>query len=116
MTTEDIWRTIERQNEVIICLLSRIVWKPEDIAEIVSRGKRNPEAYRKVYNALDGEKTGKALASQAGVTPAAISYLLQTWAEEGIVLTVGPESKRRYKRLMSIPLKGKKGKAITNGE
>ena len=66
---------IERQNEAIIGLLARLVWKPDDIAEIVSKGKRNPTAYRKVYNSLDGEKTGKALALQAGVTPAAISYL-----------------------------------------
>jgi hypothetical protein len=106
VNSDELFLTIQRQNEAIIGLLARLVWKPKDIAEIVSKGKRNPSAYRKVYNSLDGEKTGKALALQAGVTPAAISYLLQSWAEQGIVLTVGTQSQPKYKRLMAIPIKG----------
>jgi hypothetical protein len=116
MGSDELFLTIERQNEAIIGLLARLVWKPEEIADLASRGKRNPSAYRKVYNSLDGKKSGKALASQAGVTPAAISYILQSWVEQGIVLTVGPQSQPKYKRLMAIPVREKKGAPATNGK
>jgi hypothetical protein len=101
---------IQRQNGVIIGLLARLVWTPEKLAEIVTRGKRNPEAYRRVYNALDGVTTGRSLASIAGVTPAAISYVLQAWEEEGIVTNEGTASQPRYKAVMRIPKKGASGK------
>lgn len=105
MGSDELFLNIERQNDAIIGLLARLVWKPEEIADLVSKGKRKPSAYRKVYNALDGERSGKALASQAGVTPAAISYILQSWFEQGIVLMVGTQSQPKYKRLMSIPVR-----------
>ena len=79
MTMEEVFARLGQQNDVIIGLLARLVWSPEKIADMVTHGKRNPDAYRQVYNALDGATTGKALASMAGVTPPAISYLLKTW-------------------------------------
>jgi hypothetical protein len=100
---------MQRQNDIIIALLARLVWTPEKLAEIVTRAKRNPDAYRKIYNALDGDRTGRSLASIASVTQQAISYVLKAWEEEGIVTNVGTTSKPRYKRLMTIPLKAKRG-------
>jgi hypothetical protein len=106
---------IQRQNDIIIGLLARMIWSPTQLADIVVKGKKRPDAYRKVYNALDGNTTGSSLAAVAGVTQQAISYVLQAWEEEGIVVNVGTDSPR-YKRLMSIPTKSRKGKAGNDGE
>lgn len=103
MTNDADFSTLVQQNEVIIGLLARLVWKPEELAEIVKYGKRNPDAYVSVYNALDGKKTGKQLAEIAGVTQQAISLVLQTWQDEGIVINVGSDTVPKYRRLMRIP-------------
>jgi hypothetical protein len=69
--------------------------------------KKDPEAYVSVYNALDGEKTGKQLGEIAGVSQQAISNVLSGWLEDGIVLNVGTESQPKYRRLMRLPEKRK---------
>jgi hypothetical protein len=117
MTTEEALANLQRQNDVIIALLARLVWTPEKIADTVTRGKRNPSAYLKVYNSLDGVITGKALASMAKVTPPAISYLLKTWEEQGIITNLGTPTQPKYKRLMSIPTATRKqGNTGTNAD
>ncbi len=117
MSQDETLTNIQRQNDLIIGLLARLVWTPEKLADIVSRGKRNPQAYRKVYNALDGIATGKHLASRASVSQPAMAVALKGWHELGIVVNVGTDSQPRYKRLMSIPTKDpKKVKADANGK
>ena len=108
MTNDEMFTTLLQQNEVMISLLARLVWTPEKLVEIVmANKKKDPEAYISVYNALDGEATGKQLGEIAGVTQQAISSVLQTWAEsEGIVLNGGTNSQPKYRRLMRLP--GKK--------
>jgi hypothetical protein len=115
MNADQVFARIEQQNEIIVSLLARLVWSPEKIVAIVTGGKRNPDAYRTVYNALDGEKTGMQLAAIAGVTQPTMSVMLQSWLEEGIVLNIGTDSQPRYKRLMRIPEARKRGKRETNG-
>jgi hypothetical protein len=107
MTTEEVFTNILQQNEVIITLLARLVWTPEKLAAVVMANKRNPDAYVSVYNALDGEKTGVQLATLAGVTKQAISFVLQSWVDEGIVLNVGTDNQPKYRRLMRLPEKKK---------
>jgi hypothetical protein len=107
---------LERQNGVTIGLLARLVWTPERLVDIVTGGKRNPKAYRRVYNALDGVRTAQSLASMAGVTPRAISYVLRAWEEEGIVTNEGTAAQPRYRAMMHLPKKGKRGRQRTNGE
>jgi hypothetical protein len=108
MSQDETLTNIQRQNDVIIGLLARLVWTPEKLADIVSRGKRNPQAYRKVYNALDGIATGKLLASRASVSQPVMAVALKAWHELGIVANVGTDSQPRYKRLMLIPTKDSK--------
>jgi hypothetical protein len=115
MTTDQVFTSIQQQNEIIISLLARLVWTPEKIAAIVTGGKRNPEAYVSVYNALDGTKTGKELAVMAGVAQPTMSVMLQSWLDDGIVLNVGTDSVPKYKRLMRIPETRKRGKRDTDG-
>ncbi len=116
MSQDTALTNIQRQNEMIIGLLARLVWTPEKLAEIVSRGKRNPQAYREAYNALDGNATGKRLASRANVSQPAMAVVLKAWHELGIVVNIGTDSQPRYKRLMLIPTKDpKKVKEHANG-
>ena|SRR5882724_1944247 len=115
MMGDDLLTSIHRQNEIVIGLLARMIWNPGQLMEIVTRGKKNPDAYIDVYNALDGNATGTSLAKIAGVTQQSISYVLQGWEAEGIVANVGTTTQPRYKRVM--PLKAsKKGKPSTNGD
>jgi hypothetical protein len=101
-------KTLTSQNEMLISLTARLVWKPEDLVEIVmANKKKDPEAYVTVYNACDGRTTGKQLAEIAGVSQPAMSGVLQGWLEDGIVLNVGTESQPKYRRLMKLPEKRK---------
>lgn len=113
MSTEEALERIWRQNETIIALLARQAFGAERISEIVMRGKRNPEAYCKVYNLLDGTRSGTELAKIAGVTQQAISCAFQTWENEGIVMNVGSDTQPRFKRLMRIS--GRRGTQV-NGK
>jgi hypothetical protein len=110
MTNDEVFTTIQQQNEAIINLLARLAWTPEKIAEIAIRGKRNPEAYIKAYNALDGSKTVTHVATLGGVTQQTMSVMLQSWLDEGIVLNVGTDGQPKYKRLMRIQEIRKKGR------
>jgi hypothetical protein len=108
MTNDEMFATLLQQNEAMISLLARLVWTPEKLVEIVmANKKKDPEAYISVYNALDGDATGKQLGEIAGVTKQAISSVLQTWVDEGIVLNVGTISQPKYRRLMRLPEKKK---------
>ena len=108
MTNDEVFAALLQQNEAMISLLARLVWTPEKLVEIVmANKKKDPEAYISVYNALDGEATGKQLGEIAGVTKQAISSVLQTWVDEGIVLNVGTNSQPKYRRLMRLPEKKK---------
>ncbi len=116
MISDDLLTTLQQQNDVIISLLARLAFGSEKIVEIVARGKKDPNAYRKAYNSMDGVRTGTEIAKLAGVTQQTMSYILQTWEEEGIAINVGKESQARYRRLMCIPGKtSKKGKRTNNG-
>jgi hypothetical protein len=108
MTTEEMFTNITQQNGMMITLLARLVWPPEKLVEIVmANKKKNPEAYVTVYNALDGEKTGKQLGEIAGVSQQAISFVLQGWLDDGIILNIGSDKQPKYRRLMRLPEKRK---------
>ncbi len=114
MTTDGELAITQRQNEIIIALLARLAFGEGKIVEMVTRGKRKPDAYRKVYNALDGKTTGTELAGLAGVTPQAMSYTLQAWEQEGIAINMGTESQPKFKNLMNIPVVGGKKRETKN--
>jgi hypothetical protein len=102
---------LERQNETIIALLARSTLGLPAISQIVCSGKRNPKAYLKVYNSLNGEKNVTELARLAAVSKQAMSGVLQYWEEQGIIYNIGTEAKPRYRSLLHLPpLKAEKGK------
>ena len=102
MTTDEVFAVIRQQNESIIALLARLAWTPDKLAVVVKSRKKDPEAYMRVYNALDGVRTVTALADIANVKQQTMSVILQGWLDEGIVLNVGSDSQPRYKRLMKL--------------
>jgi hypothetical protein len=95
---------LERQNAVIISLLARSTIGVPAITKIVVSGKRNPQAYLKVYNSLNGEVGVTNLAKLAGVSQPTMSVVLQSWEEQGIVYNVGTEAKPRYHHLLHLPV------------
>jgi len=94
---------IERQNEIIIALLARNAIGLNVISKIVCGGKRNPEAYRKAYNALQGNNGVTDIAKIAGVSQPTMSVILQAWEEQGIIFNVGSNRKPQYHRLLFLP-------------
>jgi len=93
---------IVRQNEVIISLLGRLAFKPEDVRTIVEKKKRNPQNYVNGYNACNGENSVNELANIVGVTQGTLSPILSDWEEIGIIYEVEKAGGKFYKKLFPI--------------
>lgn len=91
------------QNEVIISLLANLSIGVERVRELVTEKKRNPEAYVKTYNALDGSIGVVEAAKIAGVDKSTMSSILKRWEANGIVYDSGAASKPEYRRILTIP-------------
>jgi DNA-binding MarR family transcriptional regulator len=95
-------KKIIKQNEVIISLLGRLAFKPEDIRKIVTSKKQNPDNYIKGYNACTGEKTLSDIAAIIGVTPGTLSPILSEWEELGIIYAMEKPKGRFYRKIFPI--------------
>ena len=94
-------------DEEKIKLLGRIAFGPEPektIRKIIVSGKRGNIAnnYVKGYNALDGSRSLKEIATIIGVTSATLSPILQKWADIGIVYSTETNGGKHYKKLFSL--------------
>lgn len=98
---EDIKKLI-KQNEIIISLLGRIAFKPEDIRKIVTAKKQNPDKYVEGYNSCDGNHTVTELANIVGVKQPTLSPILQEWEELGIIFEVEKPKGKFYKKIFPI--------------
>jgi DNA-binding MarR family transcriptional regulator len=88
MTESDVKR-LAKQNETIIVLLGRMVFKQEDVRQIVTYKKKgNPEKYVWGYNACDGKHTVSEIATVVGVDQSTATPVLQQWEDAGIVFEV----------------------------
>jgi predicted transcriptional regulator of viral defense system len=98
------WRRIARQNEVIISLLGRLAFTPEQVEKIVTSNKRDKfkPRYVKGYNALDGKKTLSEVAKIIGVAPATLSPILSQWEDIGIIYEIERTGGTFYKKLFPI--------------
>jgi len=91
-----------KQNEIIISLLGRMAFGKEEVREIVTFKKRNPEKYVKGYNACDGNHSVSDLARIIGVTQGTLSPILAEWEDVGIIREVERFKGKFYKRLFPI--------------
>jgi len=94
---------LRRQNEVIISLLARSVIGVESIREVVTKGKKDPVAYVKAYNALGGTIGVTEAAKVAGVSQPTMTVVLKSWEEHGIIYNAGDSARPLYKRLLVLP-------------
>jgi hypothetical protein len=92
-----------KQNEILIGLLARSTIGIDSIHDIVTRGKKDPGAYIKAYNALTGTLTVTAAAKIAGVSKGTMSETLSSWEGAGIIYDVGEPNRPMYKRLLVLP-------------
>jgi hypothetical protein len=97
--------TLEKQNEVLIALLARSTLGVRYVYETVTKGKRNPNAYIRAYNALRGKIGVTEAAKLAGVSLPTMSEILRSWEAQGIVYDVGESNRPLYKRLLGLPEK-----------
>lgn len=102
MSKNDDIKKIVEQNEIIISLLGRMAFKKEEIREIVTRKKQNPDRYIEGYNSCDGNRTVTELANIVGVKQPTLSPILQEWKELGIILEVERPRGKFYKKLFPI--------------
>ena len=96
------FKRIAKQNEIMISLLGRLAFKPEDIRKIVTFKKQNPENYINGYNACTGENSLTQIAALIGVTPGTLSPIFSEWEELGIVYTVEKQKGKFYRRIFPI--------------
>jgi len=92
-----------RQNEILISLLARSVLGADSIAGIVTSGKRDPAAYVKAYNALDGTIGVTEAAKLARVSQPNMTRVLKNWEGQGIIYNAGIAGRPLYKRLLVLP-------------
>lgn len=92
-----------KQNEILIGLLARSVLGVDSIADIVTKGKKDPAAYVKAYNALNGTIGVTEAAKVAGVSQPNMTRVLKNWEGQGIIYNVGGAGRPLYKRLLVLP-------------
>lgn len=92
------------QNEVIISLLGRMVFSPDQIRDIVTRDKRkkNKDNYVSGYNSCNGNHGVVELSKIIGVNTSTLSPILADWAEFGIIYEVDKPKGTFYKKIMTI--------------
>lgn len=100
--SEEVIKRLLEQNETIIELLGRLAFKEEEIKEIVTKKKQNPDRYIQGYNACDGEHTVTQIAAVVGVKQPTVVPILQEWEERGIIREIEKPGGKFYKKLFSI--------------
>ena len=95
-------KKITKQNEIIISLLGRMAFKKEEVRNIVTYKKRNPEKYIEGYNACDGKHSVSEIARIVGVSQPTMSVILAEWEDVGIVREVEKSGGKFYKNLFQI--------------
>lgn len=68
MVMRDELKKIIKQNEIMISLLGRMAFNPDEVVKIVTSRKQNSQSYINGYNACDGSKTITEIAAIIGVT------------------------------------------------
>lgn len=92
----------EAKLDMIITLLSRMVYGAEEIKKQITKKKKNPKQWLNGYNACNGTNTVTQIARAAGVKPPTATPILKSWLDAGLVYNVGTESKPLYKNLLNL--------------
>ena len=97
-------KKIVKQNEIIISLLGRLAFTPDQVREIVTFKKREnlKQRYINGYNALDGKKSVSAIANIIGITQGTLSPILAQWEELGIIYEIERSRGKFYRKIFPI--------------
>lgn len=95
-------KEIIKQNEIIISLLGRIAFKPDEFRSIVTSKKKNPDNYVNGYNSCDGSKSVSEIAGIFGVKQNTLSPILSEWEKTRIIYEIEKTGGKFYKRLFTI--------------
>jgi len=105
------------KDQVIISLLGRMTFPEETLKGIITKNKRNPNAYIKGYNACDGKNTVTEIANIVRVNQSTMTPILQDWKVKGIIYEVDSNKGKTYMKLYSLPVpKEKSPKTKTTEE
>ena len=91
---------ITKRDQIIISLLGRLAYPEDKLKDIITRKKRNPDAYIRGYNACDGKRIVNDIAKVIGVSQPTLSPILQEWERIGIIFEV--ESSKGGKTYMNL--------------
>lgn len=83
--SEKLLEKIAKQNELIISLLGRMVFKRDELRKLVIQDSKRPTAILRAYNLCDGSLTVTEIASKVGLTQSAISQAIGRWEKLGII-------------------------------
>jgi len=100
-----------KQNEVIISLLGRLVFPEEKLIEMITKRKRNPEAYIKAYSLCDGKNSVTDIANKIGLTQPTLTPILQEWENLGLIYETDSFRGKNYAAIYKISLKNKTEKS-----
>lgn len=103
-------------NEVIITLLGRIAYPPDQLTSIISKKKQDPEAYIRGYNLCDGKHTLTQIAEEMKVSPGTLSPIINNWKDIGIVYEVKKGGQKFFKRLYKLNAPKLSKKTTTDNE
>ena len=91
-----------KQNQIIISLLARMVFGEEKLKQIITRGKRKPKDWVRGYNSCDGTKGVTAIAKIVGVKSPSATPILKNWEAVGIIYNIGSAQKPLYIKLLTL--------------
>ncbi|MGA2972606.1 MAG: hypothetical protein ABSE39_08305 [Candidatus Bathyarchaeia archaeon] len=94
--------TIIKQNETIIMLLGKLAFKENEVREIVTKKKQNPEKYICGYNSCDGSRTVTQIAAIVGVKHPTLVPILRQWEELGIIYEAEKAGGKFYRKIFPI--------------
>lgn len=108
--------TISKEDSVKISLLGRLAFPEEKLKEIITKSKRNPEAYIRGYNACDGKNTITEIAKIIGVTQSTLTPIFQDWETKGIIYEIESKIGKTYMKLYPLPSPKEKSNEIMKSE
>lgn len=86
-TTNEILKSIENQNKMIISLLGRLSIPEKDLIAIIQKKSKKPKEILNAYNLCDGNLTITEVAKKAGIAQSSLSEAIPKWEKLGIIFS-----------------------------
>jgi len=106
---------IINKDQIMISLLGRLAYPEDRLKEIITRNKRNPNAYIRGYNSCDGKSNVSEIAKVIGVSQPTITPILKEWKNIGIIFEAESlKGGKTYMKLYPLPNPKEKTALIQN--